>query len=147
MVNYAHLRSREHAFPWATLQLGRLHYALELWQVGAGSWWKSCCVKENVLLCTPAKGQSTAVTPAAANQLSMSSDRVRMAKPERMPLHLCRAATGCATSQSRASRAPRAQCRVSKQAVDAALPAGVAAALDPALLGCLVRMARSRLCL
>lgn len=33
MVNYAHLRSREHAFPWATLQLGRLHYALELWQV------------------------------------------------------------------------------------------------------------------
>ncbi|PRW32980.1 retinoblastoma-associated -like [Chlorella sorokiniana] len=37
VVNYAHLRSREHAFPWATLQLGRLHYALELWQVG-GSW-------------------------------------------------------------------------------------------------------------
>lgn len=35
VVNYAHLRSREHAFPWATLQLGRLHYALELWQVGA----------------------------------------------------------------------------------------------------------------
>lgn len=33
VVNYAHLRDRAHAFPWATLQLSRLHYALELWQV------------------------------------------------------------------------------------------------------------------
>jgi hypothetical protein len=34
VVNFAHQRSRQEAFPWATMMLGRLHHSLELWQVG-----------------------------------------------------------------------------------------------------------------
>lgn len=34
VVNYAYLASPSTAFPWATLQLGRIHHTLELWQVG-----------------------------------------------------------------------------------------------------------------
>ena len=32
MVNYASLRSSQHAYPWASVQMGRLQHALELWQ-------------------------------------------------------------------------------------------------------------------
>jgi hypothetical protein len=34
VVNFAYLRSPQEAFPWATLQMGRMHHTLELWQVG-----------------------------------------------------------------------------------------------------------------
>lgn len=32
VVNFAYLRSGDRAFPWVTLQLGRMHHTLELWQ-------------------------------------------------------------------------------------------------------------------
>ena len=34
VVNFAYLRSPQEAFPWATLQMGRMHHTLELWPVG-----------------------------------------------------------------------------------------------------------------
>ena len=33
VVNFAYLRSPAEAFPWAALQLRRMHHGLELWQV------------------------------------------------------------------------------------------------------------------
>lgn len=108
VVNYAHMRSHANAFPWATLQLGRLHHALELWQVGAGGWGWADVVQGCCVIGLPSRGRRR------AKQVRACQSPPKQAAPccALLLYPLRRASTGCATTQKRASRSPAMRCQV-----------------------------------
>lgn len=98
VVNYAYMGRASQAFPWATLQLGRLHHCLELWQVGAAGGRGAARQRASQAdVGPPTGGRAARLAGGASSRTGLVKGLARALFAELLPLDyntLCRLAAG-----------------------------------------------------